>query len=115
MQNDPPAKLWPGAKVMVPLLLIFRPVSAAAAGATPNSRFNVAEANDVLLFTGSACQWKTWFAAVPVPLLNAEATMPNGLEMAPAIAVAVADAGRFSSPRMVVLPFTSNAACGVVE
>ena len=47
------------AKVMTPLLLIFSPVSAAAAGAVANSRFNVAEGDVVLLPAGSACQWKT--------------------------------------------------------
>src|SRR3984957_9559837 len=110
-----PGKVCPAAKVIWPLLLIFNPVSAAAAGATENRRFSVPEAEAVLLLTGSACQWKTSFCEVPAVLLNADATKPIGLEMVPADAVAFPELGRLSSPRMVAPPFTSSVAAGVVE
>jgi hypothetical protein len=35
MQKGPPPKVWPGAKVKRPLLLIFNPVSAGAAPPSP--------------------------------------------------------------------------------
>ena len=47
-------------------------------------------------------------------LLNVDATKPNGLEMAPAAAVALAELGRFSRPRIVAAPLTSSVAEGAV-
>src|SRR5208282_1112133 len=93
---------------------MLKPVSAPAAGAVENNRFNVADGDAVLLATGSACQWNTWLEAVCELLLKVEATRPNGLESAPPAAVAVAAAGKFNRPRMVAPPLTSRVAAGVM-
>ena len=52
----------------------------------------------VLLPAGSACNWKVWFTAVWVELLNEEATIVSGREFLPPVAVAAPSAGRFSLP-----------------
>src|SRR5580704_5291999 len=108
-----PGNVCPGAKVIRPLLAMCSPVSAGMFGAVANSRFNVADGDAVLFPTGSANQWNTWLAATLVPLLKVEATRPRPFELLPAEAVAVDAAGKLSSPRTVVEPFTSRVAAGV--
>ena len=49
-----PGKVWPTAKVKIPLLLIFKPVSAGEAVPWPKRRFSDPVAVAVLLPTGSA-------------------------------------------------------------
>ncbi len=109
-----PGNVCPTAKVKMPLLLIFSPVSAGALVPEPNSRFKVPDGLAVLFPAGSACQRKCSLTAAPVPLLNAEAVNVVGCEFFPAVAVAALVAGILRLPRTVSLPFTSSVAPGVV-
>ena len=104
-----PGKACPLAKLIRPLLAIERPVSAGSVAlscrvlAAPNNRFSFPEGEGVLLPTASACQRKSWSTAVLVPLLNEEACVSRGLELNPAVAVAVPVAGNVAPAADTVL------------
>ena len=89
-----PGKAWPAAKVISPLPLMERPVSAGAAP-PPNSRFSFPDGVAVLLPAGSACQRKVWFCAAFTAgaLLNTEARKSCMWELKPLAAVAMPVAG----------------------
>ena len=53
-KGAPPGKVWPGAKVRTPLLLIFNPVSDGVALFDEYSKLSAPAADAVLLLTGSA-------------------------------------------------------------
>ena len=97
-----PGKVCPLAKLIRPLLAIERPVSAGVLP-PPNNRFSFPEGEGVLLPTGSACQRKSWSTAVLVPLLNEEACVSRGLELNPAVAVAVPVVGNVAPAADTVL------------
>lgn len=78
LEQIPGPHVCPLAKVIWPLLEMESPVSAGAAPPVPNSRFRLAEGLALLLLTGSVCQRKSWFTALFVPLLKAEATASRG-------------------------------------
>src|SRR5260370_28068021 len=105
-----PGNVCPFANEMIPLLLIFRPVSAGMAVPEPYSRFSVPDAVEVLLPAGSACNWNVCATAVEVPLLNTCATKLCGRDLKPARAVAVPVAGKLSVPPMLiaVVPACAN-------
>src|SRR5215472_8745403 len=107
-------RVCPVAKVMMPLLLMERPVSVGVAEPEANSRLNLPEGLAVLFATGSACQRKCWLTAAWLLLLKEEASASSGWELNPCVAVAVPVAGNCSVPRMVAPPFTSSFAAGVV-
>jgi hypothetical protein len=90
------------------------PVSVAFAVPDPNNRFNVAVGEVVSFPAGSACQLKNSLTAAEVELLKLEAARLKGCELAPAVAVAAAVAGRVSAPRIVPAPFTSRVELGVM-
>jgi len=54
-----PAKLCPGAKVMIPFAATDKPVSAGLPPLPPNNKFSVPDGAAVLLLAGSACQRNT--------------------------------------------------------
>jgi len=81
--------VWPGAKVMSPLLLMDRPVSAGVAVPEANSMFSFPEGEALLFPAGSACQRKCCGTAACVELLNAEASKSNGWEENASVEVAV--------------------------
>src|ERR1022692_255234 len=108
-----PGNVCPGANVNNPPLPTCNPVSVGALVPTPNNRFNVPEAEAVLLPAGSARQLNVWVTAVAVPLLNADAARFSGCEFFPAPAVAVPVAGSSSVPRTLADPATSSFAAGV--
>ena len=97
-----PGKVCPEAKVMRPLPAIESPVSAGVLPA-PNNRLNFPEGEVVLLPTGSACHRKSWSTAVLVPLLNDDTCVSRGLELNPAVAVAVPVAGNAAPAADTVL------------
>src|ERR1039458_5803755 len=82
-------KVWPGAKLMSPLLAIESPVSVGKFPFDPNSRFNEPEGLEELFPVGSACQRKSCGIADELSLLNEDACKSNGLEVKPWVAVAV--------------------------
>jgi hypothetical protein len=70
-----PGKVCPVANVKIPLLLIFRPVSAGADAPSAYRRFKVPDGAAVLFPAGSASHWKVWFTGVLRLLLNDDATI----------------------------------------
>src|ERR1035441_2733530 len=81
-------KVWPGAKLMSPLLAIESPVSVGEFPFDPNSRFNEPEGLEELFPVGSACQRKSCVIGDELLLLNEDACKSNGLELKPCVAVA---------------------------
>ena len=82
-------KVWPGAKLMSPLLAIESPVSVGKFPFDPNSRFNEPEGLEELFPVGSACQRKSCGIADELSLLNEDACKSNGLELNPCVVVAM--------------------------
>src|ERR1700722_3725313 len=82
-------KVWPGAKVMMPLAAKERPVSRnGALPPAPKNRSNLAEGLVVLLFKGSARKPKASVFEVPVLLLNDDAWNWNECDSNPLALVA---------------------------
>src|ERR1022692_2120009 len=108
-----PGNVCPAANVNNPPLPTCSPGSVGALVPTPNNRFNVPEAEAVLLPAGSARQLNVWVTAVAVPLLNADAARFSGCEFFPPPAVAVPVAGSSSVPRTRADPATSSFAARV--
>src|ERR1700730_11880079 len=67
-------KVCPAANVTRPLLAIETPVSPGAFPSEKKRRFNEPEGLVVLLPTGSAFHWKSWFTAELLKLLKDEAS-----------------------------------------
>lgn len=94
----PPPKVWPGAKVIRPLLAIESPVSVGLLPFDPNSRFRDPEGVNESLPVDSAIQRKSCMIASEVELLNEEACKSSGFELKPCVAVAVPVPGNRAPP-----------------
>ena len=98
-----PGKVCPEANVTCPLLAIDKPVSAGVLPPEPNSKFRLADGDDVLFPTGSACQRNSSFTAALVPLLYADAAASIVPDLYPWLEVAV-PVGGSTAPAAVSAP-----------
>jgi hypothetical protein len=85
----PPGNVWPGAKVINPLLAIESPVSVGEFPPDPNSRFKEPEGVDESFPAGSAIHRKSCAMADDFELLNEDACKSRAFELKPALVVAV--------------------------
>src|SRR5450432_3173966 len=109
-----PGKVWPDAKLIIPLFAIDSPVSAGTLEPRPKSRLNLPTGLAVLFATGSTCQRKVSLRACPMLPLKADPDRFSGCEFFPVAAVAFPVVGNVTAPRRVVAPFTSSLPTGAL-